>query len=74
MACIAYQFEDDGGTFADAHDGFKGRSIAVGPLVTYNAKFGEDTEINFRLKWAHEVEVERRMKGDALFFDISGTF
>jgi hypothetical protein len=55
-------------------DGFKGRSIAIGPLVTYKAKFGENTEIDFRLKWAHEVEVKNHMKGDAVFFDITGKF
>ena len=74
VAGILYQFEDDGGTFADAHDGFKGRSIGLGPLVNYKAKFGENTEIDFNLKWVHEVDVENRMKGDAVFFDIAGTF
>ena len=74
IAGFLYQFEDDRGTFPDAHDGFKGRSTAIGPLVTYSAKFGEDTEIDFSLKWAHEVEVKNRMKGNAIFFDISGTF
>lgn len=73
FAGFLYQIEDDGGTFADSHDGFKGRSNGIGPLVTYKAKFRE-TEIDFRLKWAHEVEVENRMKGDAFFFDISGKF
>ena len=67
------QIEDDGGTFADTRDGFRGRSIGIGPLVSYKAKFGE-TEIDFRLKWAHEVDVENRMKGDAVFFDITGKF
>lgn len=74
IAGFLYQFEDDGGTFADAHDGFKGQSVAIGPLVHYKAKFGENTEVDFQLKWAHEIEVENRMKGDAIFFDISGTF
>jgi len=67
------QFEGDRGTFPDAHDGFKGRSIAVGPLITYKAKFGE-TDIDFRLKWAHEVEVENHVRGDAIFVDIIGVF
>ena len=42
-------------------------------MVAYRAKFGE-TEIDLRLKWAHEVEVENRMKGDAIFFAITGKF
>jgi len=73
IAGFLYQIEDDGGAFADNHDGFRGESIAIGPMVTYKAKFGE-TEIDLRLKWAHEVEVENRMKGDAVFFDITGKF
>jgi hypothetical protein len=31
---VLYQFEDDGSAFADAHDGFKGQSVAIGPLVS----------------------------------------
>lgn len=74
MAGFLYQFEDDDSAFADARDGFKGRSIAVGPFVKYKAKFGEKTEVDFGLKWSHEVEVENRMKGDAIFFDMTGKF
>ena len=73
IAGFLNQIEDDDSTFANTHDGFRGRSIAFGPLVTYKAKFGE-TEIDLRLKWAHEVEVENRMKGDAVFLDITGKF
>ncbi|RWQ63322.1 transporter [Mesorhizobium sp.] len=74
LAGFLYQIEDDRGTFADTHDGFRGRSIAIGPFVKYKAKFGKATEIDFDLRWAHEVEVENRMKGNAVFFDISGKF
>jgi hypothetical protein len=73
FAGFLHQIEDDGGAFADTHDGFRGKSIGIGPLVSYKAKFGE-TEIDFRLKWSHEVEVVNRMNGDAIFFDITGTF
>ncbi|MER9874575.1 transporter [Mesorhizobium sp. M0195] len=68
------QIEDDRGAFADTHNGFRGRSIAIGPLVKYKATFGEKTEVDFTLRWAHEVEVENRMKGDAVFFDVAGKF
>lgn len=71
---ILYQFEGDDSTFADNHDGFKGRSIAVGPLIKYKATFNEHTEVDFTLKWAHEVEVENRMKGNAVALQISGKF
>ncbi|WP_051505595.1 transporter [Mesorhizobium sp. WSM2561] len=74
LAGFLYQFEDDDSAFADARDGFKGRSIAVGPFVKYKAKFSETSEADFALRWAHEVDVKNRMKGDAIFLDITGKF
>jgi hypothetical protein len=71
---VLYQFEDDDSAFADAHDGFKGRSVAIGPLVSYKAKFGENTEIDMTLKWSHELDVKNRMEGDAVVFQLSGKF
>lgn len=74
IAGVLYQFEDDDSAFADARDGFKGRSVAVGPLVKYKAIFEDKREIDFSLSWAHELEVENRMEGDAVFFSMSGKF
>ena len=75
IAGFLYQFEDDDSDFANARsDGFKGRSVAVGPLVKYKADFGEGKEVDFSLSWAHELAVENRMKGDAVFFNVSGKF
>lgn len=71
---VLYQFEADDSPFADAHDGFKGQSIAAGPLISYKAKFGESTEIDMTFKWSHEFDVKNRMKGDALVFQLSGKF
>lgn len=74
LAGVLYQFEDDDSAFADARDGFKGRSIAIGPFVKYKAKLSEKVEVDLGLRWAHEVEVKNRMKGDGIFFDLSGKF
>lgn len=71
---VLYQFEDDGGAFADVHDGFRGQSVAIGPLISYKAKFGESAEIDMTFKWSHELDVKNRMKGDALVFQLSGKF
>ena len=52
-------------------------STAVGrdrAAPKYKAKFGENTEIDFSLRWLHEVEVENRMMGAVLLFDLSGKF
>ena len=48
--------------------------IAIGPLVSYKARFGESTEIDMTFKWSHELDVKNRMKGDALVFQLSGKF
>jgi hypothetical protein len=71
---VLYQVEDDDSAFADANDGFKGRSVAFGPLVKYKAKFGEATEVDLTFKWSHELDVKNRMEGDALVFQLSGKF
>jgi hypothetical protein len=71
---ILYQVQDDQSTFADTHNGFKGRSVALGPLIQYAAKFGENTEIDLTFKWSHELAVKNRMKGNALVFQLSGKF
>lgn len=71
---VLYQVEDDDSEFADAHDGFKGRSVAIGPLVSYKAKFGEGKEVDLTFKWSHELDVKNRMEGDALVFQLSGKF
>jgi hypothetical protein len=70
---VLYQVEDDECRFCDQLDGFKGRSYAVGPLLKYTAK-SATTEINLSLSWAHELEVEKRLKGDAVYFNMSGKF
>lgn len=74
LAGFLYQFEDDDSVFADAHNGFKGESIAIGPFLTYKAKFGDTSEVDLTLKWSHEVHVANRMKGDAVFFNVAGRF
>jgi hypothetical protein len=75
LAGFLYQIEDDDSAFADSRsDGFKGRSVAIGPFLTYKAKFGEGREIDLSLKWAHELDVKNRMKGDAVFFSLGGKF
>jgi hypothetical protein len=75
IAGFLYQFEDDDSTFADTRpDGFKGRSVAIGPVVKYKAKFDSGREVDFSLSWATELEVKNRLEGDAVYFNISGKF
>ena len=45
-----------------------------GHSSAYKAEFGEGKEVDFSLKWAHELEVENRMKGNGVFFEATGKF
>jgi hypothetical protein len=61
------QFNDDSGPTADKLDGFSGRALGVGPILTYTKKFG-DSQLDLNARWIHEFEVEKRMDGDVFYF------
>jgi hypothetical protein len=67
------QFEDDTGPLADRLDGFRGRALALGPIVTYQRKWGEST-VAFSARWLTEFAVENRLKGDPIMLTASVTF
>jgi hypothetical protein len=60
------QVEGDSGDGATLGD-FKGKTVGVGPVVSYVTKILEYDTI-FELKWLHEVETENRLKGDIVWF------
>ncbi|MDH2328332.1 transporter [Cereibacter sp. SYSU M97828] len=70
---VLYQLEDDEGGLADQLDGFKGRSYAIGPVVTYEAG-PKERPINIAFSWAPEFGTKNRPKGNAVYLSISGTF
>ena len=45
---------------------FKGRTIGLGPVVSYTKKIGGHDTV-FEFKWLHEVETKNRLKGDILW-------
>lgn len=54
-----------GATFGD----FKAKTIGAGPVISYISKIaGHD--LIAELKWLHEFETERRLKGDIVFFKL----
>jgi len=59
------QVEGDSGDGATLGD-FKGKTIGVGPVVSYVTKI-LDRDTIFELKWLHEVETENRLKGDIVW-------
>lgn len=67
------QISDDSGPLADRLDGFKGHAFALGPIVTYQRKWGEST-VAFSARWLTEFDVKRRLEGDPLMVTASVTF
>ncbi|WP_130620931.1 SphA family protein [Dyella amyloliquefaciens] len=65
-----YQLEDDTGPIADALNGFKGRSLALGPMVNYLKKW-QGGQVEFSARWLHEFDVKNRLQGNP--FMLSAT-
>jgi hypothetical protein len=60
---------DDEGPTADRLDGFRGHSLALGPIVTY--KTGR---VEFSARWLHEFDVKNRFQGNPISITASVTF
>jgi hypothetical protein len=58
-----YQLEKDTGPTADRLNGFKGRSLALGPMVNYLKKW-QGGQVEFSGRWLHEFDVKNRLKGN----------
>ena len=60
------QLEDDTGPTADRLNGFKGHSLAIGPIATY--KTGK---VEFSARWLYEFDVKNRLEGNPVM--VTGT-
>lgn len=58
-----------GATFGD----FEAKSVGVGPVLSYSTKYGAHA-VTGELKWLHEIETEKRLQGDTIFFKLLSTF
>lgn len=58
-----YQLEKDTGPTADRLNGFKGRSMAIGPTATYLKKW-QGGQVEFGARWVHEFDVKNRFEGN----------
>lgn len=59
-----YQLEDDSGPVADRLNGFKGHSLALGPMVNYLKKW-QGGQVEFSLRYLHEFDVKNRTEGNS---------
>lgn len=55
---------------------FEGRTVGVGPVVSYATKVGrgKKTDLAAELKWLPELDVEKRLKGDTIWFKLALAF
>lgn len=67
------QITDDDGPLTERLDGFKGRSLGLGPAVTYSHK-GQGSEVDVSLRWVPEFEVEKRFEGDGVLLSVGLNF
>ncbi|WP_057831822.1 SphA family protein [Colwellia sp. TT2012] len=59
----------DGATYGD----FKSHSVGAGPTISFINKVG-NTDILAELKWLHEFDTTRRVKGDTIFLKVVAKF
>jgi hypothetical protein len=69
------QITGDGGSGAVLGD-FEGRTIGVGPVISYATKIGSNKKVDLvaELKWLPELDVERRLEGDTIWFKLALLF
>lgn len=55
---------------------FEGRTVGIGPVVSYATKVGrgKKTDLAAELKWLPELDVEKRLKGDTIWFKLALAF
>jgi hypothetical protein len=56
--------------------GFEGRTIGVGPVLSYATKIGrhKKTDLVAELKWLPELDVAKRLQGDTIWFKLALLF
>jgi hypothetical protein len=67
------QLGDDTRGIADAVNGFVGRSVGVGPVVTWDGKLSK-TPVSASLSWVSEFNVRNRPKGNAVNLSVTAAF
>ena len=66
------QINGDSGSGA-ALGGFEGRTVGIGPVVSYAMKVGK-IDLVAELKWLPELSVAKRLKGDTIWFKVALVF
>ncbi len=67
------QLEGDSGSGAQFFGDFKGRTIGIGPVLSYIIKVWQH-DLAAELKWLPEIDVGNRPKGDLIWFKLAMAF
>jgi len=67
------QLTGDSGSGARLGD-FEGMTYGVGPVVSYVRPLGNKTQLLAEVKWLPELDVEKRLKGDYVWFKLGLLF
>ncbi len=69
------QVTGDSGSGAVLGD-FEGRTVGIGPVISYTRTLGpsKKTSLVAELKWLPELDVEKRLKGDIVWFKLALLF
>lgn len=67
------QISGDDGAGAQRLGGFEGKTVGVGPVLSYVTKVG-GYDLAFELKWLPELDVENRLEGDYIWLKAAVIF
>lgn len=65
------QTTDDDGRLADRLNGFQGRALGAGPILTYDKKLSQSTGLSASLRGIYEFDVKNRPEGEAYQLTIN---
>ena len=71
-AFLYQQISGDSGSGATLGD-FEGRTAGVGPVISFITKIGH-ADLAAEVKWLPELDVEKRLKGDTIWFKLGLVF
>ena len=75
LSSAGLELAGDSGSGARLGD-FEGMTAGVGPVLSYAAKVGRNktTDLVAEVKWLPELDVNKRLKGDMIWFKLALVF
>lgn len=65
------QLEDDDAIIVERLNGFRGRSLSLGPVLTYDWNWHGKKRAEITARWLHEFEVSNRLEGEPFMVTFS---